>query len=192
MAAYLVKAILLRLSLYMRIFFLIFVLLLISCSEELENSQKLEAQCGSNETVRLNFPGWAIKLAKEQGLNRQFVLNSRLNPFYQNGDFNGNGQLDIAVSVRERNSCNVGIMLIDQLSGEVNVLGASHDFGNGGADFEWLTGWYVIPRSQQIEQGATEEAPPKLIGDALFLEGESASAVVYWNGSEYRWYQQGD
>lgn len=38
-----------------------------------------------------------------------------------------------------------------------------------------------------------ETNPPVLIGDAIDVaETEAASALIYWDGKQYRWYQQGD
>jgi hypothetical protein len=34
--------------------------------------------------------------------------------------------------------------------------------------------------------------PPALSGDAFVLEWESGSGIVYWNGTKFIWYQQGD
>jgi hypothetical protein len=44
-----------------------------------------------------------------------------------------------------------------------------------------------------VGRGADQKKPPVLRGDALYVEKtESASAIIYWDGSTYRWYQQGD
>jgi hypothetical protein len=44
-----------------------------------------------------------------------------------------------------------------------------------------------------IEQGADQKKTPKAKGDSILLEKtESASGIVYWDGSEFGWYQQGD
>jgi hypothetical protein len=44
-----------------------------------------------------------------------------------------------------------------------------------------------------VQRGADETAPPTLKGDALMvIKTESASALIYWNGRGYSWYQQGD
>ena len=44
-----------------------------------------------------------------------------------------------------------------------------------------------------VGKGADGKAPPKLRGDALMvIKTESASALIYWNGTRYAWYQQGD
>jgi hypothetical protein len=55
-----------------------------------------------------------------------------------------------------------------------------------------IAGWSVYPR-KLIEQGVGEGAPPKLLGEAIFIDAsESASGILYWTGKEFRWYQQGD
>jgi len=55
-----------------------------------------------------------------------------------------------------------------------------------------FTSWRVHSKSDRVERGVGERAPPKLLGDDLLLEWESASAIVYWNGRRFDWYQQGD
>lgn len=45
----------------------------------------------------------------------------------------------------------------------------------------------------RVGRGADGKAPPKLRGDGLMvIKTESASALIYWNGKRYAWYQQGD
>jgi hypothetical protein len=77
-------------------------------------------------------------------------------------------------------------------SGKSFVVGAGKDVGNGGDDWSWMDKWSLTKRGP-VEQGADEAAPPKLKGDALLVEKtESASALVYFDGKTYAWYQQGD
>ena len=72
------------------------------------------------------------------------------------------------------------------------VVGAGKDFGNGGDHFSWMDAWYVHPRGP-VGRGADETDPPLLKGDGLMvIKTESASAIVYWTGTAYAWYQQGD
>jgi len=70
-------------------------------------------------------------------------------------------------------------------------LGAGTPFGNGGANFDWMDRW-SISRKRKVNVEA-DGGTPTLIGDALLVEKiDSASAIVFWNGKEYQWYQQGD
>jgi hypothetical protein len=78
------------------------------------------------------------------------------------------------------------------LPGGFRILGAGSPLGSHGDDFSWMDVWSVYSRGT-VERGAVEEAPPRLRGDALLVEkSESASAILYWNGKTFRWYQQGD
>jgi hypothetical protein len=63
---------------------------------------------------------------------------------------------------------------------------------SGGDDFSWLDHWFTFTKDRVLP-GADGSAPPTLRGDALWVEkSESASAVIYWSGSKFSWYQQGD
>lgn len=64
--------------------------------------------------------------------------------------------------------------------------------GNGGDDFVWMTNW-TVRRNKEVGMGASMEPPPTLKGEALLVEkAESASGIIYWDGEQYLWYQQGD
>jgi hypothetical protein len=42
-------------------------------------------------------------------------------------------------------------------------------------------------------RGAGEAIVPRLHGEALLVgKSEAASALIYWNGKRYVWFQQGD
>lgn len=120
-----------------------------------------------------------------------YVLSAHINPYYLQGDFDGDGVLDTAVLLRERATGKAGVLILGG-RGRVAVLGAGRPFGNGGDDFRWMNAWYVYPRAP-VRRGADGGDPPTLRGDALMLvQTESASALVHWAENEYVWYQQGD
>jgi hypothetical protein len=121
-----------------------------------------------------------------------YALSAHINPYYLQGDFNGDGHTDTCLLLRERASGKAGILIVDGATELTSVLGAGQHFGNGGDDFAWMDAWYVYPQGL-VQRGADERAPPLLEGDALMLiKTEAASAIVYWTGAEYAWYQQGD
>jgi hypothetical protein len=129
-----------------------------------------------------------LRSATETG---RLQLTSRINPFYIQGDFDGDGSRDTAILTRDRSSGKQGIAII-RSGGAVNVIGAGQAIGNGGDDFEWMDAWYVY-RKGEVGQGAFEGKPPELKGDAIMaVKTESASGLIYWNGSKFDWYQQGD
>ena len=108
-------------------------------------------------------------------------------------DFNGDGQADVAVLVKQRRGGKVGIAIFHYPGRQVHVIGAGHDFGNGGDDFEWMNVWRVERPGRLSPGGGGQSKSHRLQNEALFIEAaESAGAVVYWNGKKYVWYQQGD
>jgi hypothetical protein len=139
-----------------------------------------------------NLPEWTAPVLTDKAFVSTYALSTRLNPFFLNGDFNGDGRLDIAVLIVHKRSGQQGIAILHASVQTAIVLGAGHAIGNGGADFGWLDAWSVFVK-QAVQQSATGNKPPALRGDALLVQRlESASALLYWDGITYRWHQQGD
>jgi hypothetical protein len=121
-----------------------------------------------------------------------YRLSAHINPYYLQGDFDGDSRTDTAVLVRQKATGKAGVLIVHGVTGLSFVLGAGQHFGNGGDDFSWMDAWRVYPRGP-VGMGADETDPPLLRGDALMvIKTESASAIVIWTGTEYAWYQQGD
>jgi hypothetical protein len=122
----------------------------------------------------------------------KYAFSAHINPFYLQGDFNGDGKLDTAILIKHKASGKAGFAIVHGGSTTVRVFGAGRSFGNGGDNFSWQDAWYTYAEGK-VGQGAEEGAPPQLTGDAIMvIKTESASALVYWAGNQYRWYQQGD
>lgn len=133
---------------------------------------------------------WA-NLRASQG-HDPYALSAWLNPFYLQGDFNGDRQTDFAVLIEEKSSGKRGLIIVHINEVRQFVVGAGIPSGNGGDDFTWMDAWQVYPRGT-VESGSTERAPPSLLGDALLaIKTEAASGLIYWSGDSYEWYQQGD
>ena len=143
-------------------------------------------------SAKLNIPHWVQKTFREKRIFKNYNYHFKLNPMYLRGDFNGDDAPDIAIMVKEKLSNKLGIMVIHFGSNDTFILGAGEEIGNGGNDFRWMTNWRVV-RKGKVDKGADETPPPGLKGEALFVEkAESASAIIYWDGEDYDWYQQGD
>jgi hypothetical protein len=100
--------------------------------------------------------------------------------------------MDVAVLVTERLTGKLGIAIAHGPTGKVTTLGAGIPVGNGGDDFEWMDSWQVYSKTHAAH-ALGETAVPRLRGDALLVEkSEAASALIYWNGKQYVWSQQGD
>jgi hypothetical protein len=139
-----------------------------------------------------SLPPHVLRVLESDPAAKQYAVVGHLNPFYVHGDFNGDGQIDTAVLIKERDSDKTGIAVVHAGAKSAIILGAGRKFDNGGDDFKWMDAWHLYPRGN-VERGAGQGAPPILRGDALMvIKTESASALVYWNGKRYAWYQQGD
>ena len=139
------------------------------------------------------LPKWAKGIFDRQ-LTQKYEIDCRLEPCMIHGDFNGDGKKDLAVLIKQRNTRVQGIAVLHSsgTAGNFFILGAGHEIGNGGKDWSWMDVWSLYKRGP-VEQSTDESVPPNLVGDALLVEkSESASAVVYFDGKSYSWYQQGD
>ncbi len=129
---------------------------------------------------RWQYPAWAYAEVEGTELERDNDLRSASNPFMLHGDFDGDGQTDVAAWVEGRSDpSEVGVVVVHR-------SGGAHYFPAGGPN------WEVYPRGE-VGQGVGEGAPPTLRGDALlFVKPEAASSLRYWNGSEHVAYHQSD
>ena len=133
-----------------------------------------------------NLPSWASPVFGEQRFASTYALSTRINPYFLQGDFNGDGRLDVAVLVVQKRTMQQGIAILHAGSMTPIVVGAGREIGNGGDDFSWLDAWSVSARDTR-----GKNAPAR--ADALLVQKlESASGLIYWDGSAYRWRQQGD
>ncbi|HYC53700.1 MAG TPA: hypothetical protein VEL28_02010 [Candidatus Binatia bacterium] len=138
-----------------------------------------------------SLPFWVLEGLRSKASN--VTACAALNPFYQRADFDGDGRADYSVIVCEKLSGKRGIGFVHAKGPTVIVLGAGAESpGSGSDDYSWMDAWQVFERGR-VSQGMTEEQPPTLRGDALLIEKtSSASAILWWDGDRYQWYQQGD
>ena len=124
-----------------------------------------------------------------------YSISGRINPFYLRGDFDGDGKSDYAILVLSKKDHLRGIAVWLSSKGKIFVLGAGHPFKfshGDSVDFEFIETWQVHGK-KPVESGVQAGPPPKLIGEALLVgKTESASGLIYWNGKQFAWYQQGD
>ena len=112
-----------------------------------------------------SLPRWVADYLRATDELNSYALAAWINPYYLQADLNGDGWADIAILARQKGTNKSGILIIHGTTNESIVLGAGSSFSNGGDDFSWLDAWFVHPRGM-VGQGATDEAPPLLRGDA--------------------------
>jgi len=133
--------------------------------------------CLTARAADTDVPAWAMKVFNER-LSSRYELVQEMEPSFYVGDFNGDGKSDVALLITERTTGKVGIAIVEGAEGATKIIGAGKSFGNGGDDFSWMDAW-SLRHSGKI--------------DRLYLaKSEAASALIYWDGSKYKWQQEGD
>jgi hypothetical protein len=149
------------------------------------------------DTLPWNIPQPIRPAIDAPAFKTAFEIGTWLNPFYLRGDFDGDGAVDYAILIKRRNDGKKGIAvwLSGNPGGRMIVLGAGTKARAGAGaidDWDFFDSWQVYGK-RTVLRGAGEGRPPKLIGEAILVERtESASGLVYWDGRQFRWYQQGE
>lgn len=140
---------------------------------------------------RLNLPVWACEVVTKNKLNQKYSPLVDINPFFITGDFEGDHQTDIAIRIKNNQTGDVGLAIIHFRSKHIFIIAAGQESGRG-KDLRWFDMWSILPKGT-IGNSSFESQSLTLKGDALVLiKSESASAILYWDGKKYAWYQTSD
>jgi hypothetical protein len=140
-----------------------------------------------------NLPPWFSDYLRSARELDSYALEGRVNPFYFQADFNGDGTPDIVIFLREKVSGKRGLLVVHGATNAAYILAAGADFDGRGDDFSRFDAWRVYPRGPIPRSVHARSDAPTLQGDALYMQVlESSSGIIYWAGEEYAWYQQGD
>ncbi|HET7031636.1 MAG TPA: hypothetical protein VFJ48_00830 [Casimicrobiaceae bacterium] len=135
------------------------------------------------------LPAWAAKPWAVASAANNVEISGVVNPFYQRGDFDGDGKADLAILVRDKASGKIGILMLHR-AGKPALLGAGRPFANGGDDFAWIDQWSVDDGGSNPRRSNRAPAGP---ADALWVAKEgAASALIRYRNHRYVWQQQGD
>jgi hypothetical protein len=140
-----------------------------------------------------NLPDDLYDFYNQEKIRTTYKINRDLNPFYLRGDFNGDKKTDYALAVIESGTDKKGILIYHPATKKYFLAGAGKSIPNRPMDdYSMIDAWEVSDE-KIVEQGVTDLKAPKLIGEAILIQKlESSSGLIYWDGKEYRWYQQGD
>jgi hypothetical protein len=155
-------------------------------------SEKVQEE-NSNFVFESNLPDKLQELFKQDSIRALYKINKQINPFYLRADFNGDGKMDYALAIVEIKSQKKGILIYHASSKNVYIAGAGKQIPKSyGDNFYWMDAWKVYDK-KIVEIGVGETEKLILKGEAILaMKLESSSGIIYWDGKEYKWYQQGD
>ena len=104
------------------------------------------------------------------------------------GDFDGNGQYDFALVLRQLAGENETKLAVIWDSGKLVFLDRDKQL-----QYPSVEAWHIYPKYEKVLLGAEEGTPPILKGDGIMIyKLESSSSLVYWNDTRFTYYWQGD
>jgi hypothetical protein len=137
------------------------------------------------------LPFWIHHSIRTHEFEDKYEISFHINPFYQRGDFDGDGEPDYAVAIVNKKSKEKGIAIFHHPGDEVYFVAAGNLFAKRMDDFKWMGIWKVV-RVDTL-RSPWEDYEVVLQGEVLLCEKpESASGYVYWTGSGYDWFQGSD
>lgn len=182
-----------------RIIVLLFVTVgIFGCAD---NNQQTENSLYAQDSSRVcdeyditaRLPEWFIKTDVLNGstVNNVYQIQSDLNPFYFEEDFNKDGHRDIAVSVLNIEDGKRGFLIYHSVLNEVIILGAGKTFKNSlSDDFSYINIW-KINRDEELAAGVGEGGPISIQGPSIqIIKEESIGGQIYWDGTEYVYFHQ--
>ena len=133
-----------------------------------------------NESRYEDLPKGIYTALVGSGFFDHYEVYFQMAPFFQRGDFNGDGSFDIAIQVVSKTTRKRGIVFLHHNDLNYQVIGAGKKFGDLGDDFSWLKKWRIDSYSlQQNRISATAEA--------LILDNpDFPKSLVYFDGSRYQ------
>jgi len=136
-------------------------------------------------------PSILVKRFMDSRLCANYLISfDTINPFYLQGDFDGDGRPDCIVRVVKRKHDSEIEDLAFLSSGGVRWL--SKDIGHKYPG----PSWRVVFKNESILTSLFENSktkPPKLLGDAIMMmKPEETSSILYWNGKRFDIYWKGD
>jgi hypothetical protein len=141
---------------------------------------------------RVNLPIWVCESSYVSGLQSKYTPYTRMNPFFITGDFDGDGDTDIALWVKNNETHKVGVLILTKAGKQTFVAGAGQNTEERGADYSYIDSWTLLRKGEVLDSGYESEKVP-LIGDAIVLVKSEASAfAIYWNGRKFKFYQVSD
>lgn len=190
---------------------LLLICFLYSCKKDKKSESKIEEKVEINDIEKIQITKKDTMQTPELGKSKidlpNFVDSSKfpdsleLKKLKFNGDFNGDGKLDFASVVRNKNDKQIGVLIMHNSNDLDNiVLGAGKEI-NGSTNLKWIEVFEKIPKGKIVaptivDQKTGDIIGPdasqnfKLIGDGIYMTVEEShgGGIIFWDGNKYRWY----
>lgn len=145
------------------------------------------------------LPLWFLKaqLLNELVIKDDYRIENRLNPLYLEEDFNGDGEIDIAIPIVNIHTKQRGFAIVHSKDNEVFIVGAGKVILNSTSDdYNYIDIW-VINRSKINLPGVEEDTGTGKDGELILknpsieiIKDEVGGGQIYWNGKEYAYFHQ--
>jgi len=139
-----------------------------------------------------------LRQAEEAGLydRKEFPVWRDMNPFYIRGDFNGDGEMDVAFWVKKKESGLRGVAIIHSTLDTLYLFGAGRPRPAGGSrgDQARGDGWHLLPAGHVEnhlygsipEIGVVDGSPFSFERETLeFVHFGKSAYVFYWAKGRY-------
>ncbi len=149
--------------------------------------------------IQERLPEWFLKMKLLNGIKFQeeYEFDNRLNPLYLEADFNGDGNIDLAIPIRHKKMDKVGFAIIHGKTNEVFIIGAGTDVKNGLSDDMSYIDIWKVNRENNNEPGLDENGDIDKNGSLILKnpsmkveKSEVGGGQIYWNGTEYVYFHQ--
>ncbi len=172
-----------------------FVTLIVLAGHSSNTRLEAEDVCQSN----LDFlDPVLVKRAAESGIydREELPIYMGMNPYFIRGDFNGDGEIDVAFWVQEKESELRGVAIIHSTLDTLYVFGAGRPRPTGGSQGNqvWVNAWHLLPVGH-IEEHPWSDVPEigAVTGRPFTFERETLQFhhlgksvfVFYWARGQY-------
>ena len=161
------------------------------------------SQLKYDRAIDWNLPETATKKLEANHIFEKYTLSDRVNPFYLRGDFDGDQKPDYAILMTNITSKKIVMVfcfssrknptLVPRRDDEDKAHNRKPD-DDGAEDFSWMDAWQVLGRKQLTPNELKDSLPVgRMVGEGVeAIKTESASVLIYWDGSKFRYFQTSD
>ena len=130
-----------------------------------------------------------IRTCLESPRLKAYKIDSRVNPYYLRGDFDGDNKPDLAVMIVGRRNNGPTGLAICQGNGATFVLGAGTEpkFSTKQGDDFLSSNWEVLTHDEFHKFLSDSRLGERAKGEVIALNWEDGTGYIYWDGNQYQW-----